>query len=384
MNRERVTRKSQNALAGAWISNTDVMFTGLILTLVVTITVGSRLQRAETDERELRAAYEESTVDLRLTRQQLTELAEVEADREQLVNTKRQQLDDLQAEVQSLRHGHAVEIRRHELEHERQVRVNHQLQAQNHEHEAQNRQLEAQNREFGVRMAAYQNHVRELTGRMERSVAEHRQTSARLDAAVTQLGAARRETAMLRETAPVVHRELLGLRGKMQRVAILFDTSGSMQTGDRWDHARDVVKCWLEHLAIRECVLILFASEVTVYPPGGHFLDVQGTNGASNRARLVQQIEQATPGGRTNTLAALKTAYRYADLDTIILFTDGEPNSPTGRDQFESEMAELIYELCRQYSVPVNAVGLGDYFKPELSRFLLTVSQETGGSFVGR
>jgi hypothetical protein len=71
-------------------------------------------------------------------------------------------------------------------------------------------------------------------------------------------------------------------------------------------------------------------------------------------------------------------------LDTIILFTDGEPNSPTGRDQFEPEMTELIYDLCRQYSVPVNAVGLGDYFKPELSRFLLTVSQETGGSFVGR
>ncbi len=64
--------------------------------------------------------------------------------------------------------------------------------------------------------------------------------------------------------------------------------------------------------------------------------------------------------------------------------TDGEPNNGES-NQFDPEIAEKIYALCRQHKgIPVNTVGLGNYFKPQLSGFLIRVAQETGGSFLGR
>ncbi|MFO7906588.1 MAG: vWA domain-containing protein [Planctomycetota bacterium] len=152
------------------------------------------------------------------------------------------------------------------------------------------------------------------------------------------------------------------------------------------EHARGVVATWLEHLAIGECLLVCFSTDVSVFPEDGTFLEVRGTAGAANRKRLLDAIEQTKPQDRTNTLLALETAYRYPNLDTVILFTDGEPNSPTGgSNQFDSEIAERIHALCGKHGdIPVNTVGLGDYFKPKLSEFLIRVARETGGSFLGR
>jgi hypothetical protein len=66
------------------------------------------------------------------------------------------------------------------------------------------------------------------------------------------------------------------------------------------------------------------------------------------------------------------------------LFTDGAPNDGHSA-VFDPKIAEQIYTLCKAHpDVPINAVGLGDYFKPELSQFLLRIAETTGGTFLGR
>jgi hypothetical protein len=80
----------------------------------------------------------------------------------------------------------------------------------------------------------------------------------------------------------------------------------------------------------------------------------------------------------------MQTAYGYEGLDTIILFSDGAPTDANS-NRFSPAMAQQIYALCRAHaSIPVNTIGLGNYFDKDLSTFLRTVSQLTGGTFLGR
>lgn len=181
-----------------------------------------------------------------------------------------------------------------------------------------------------------------------------------------------------------LNRELVGLRGGLRRVAILFDSSGSMQQSGRWEEVQRIASTWLDYLEVDECVLIVFSSEATAFPDDGSMMRVSGPDGDANRVRLMTHLRSVKPEGWTNTLAAMRKAYEYEDLDTIILFSDGAPTYED-RNDFNAEAAEQIYALCRQYSdVPVNAIGLGDYFDEELSTFLRTVAHETGGMFLGR
>lgn len=194
---------------------------------------------------------------------------------------------------------------------------------------------------------------------------------------------------------PVVHQELLGLKGDLGHVAILFDTSKSMDVTlngkSRWEAAREVVDSWLQHLGVEHCVLILFSKDARVaYPTEGTWHKIETPK---DRELLVDQLRNLEPLGGTNTYEALKLAYSYEDLDTIILYTDGEPNDGNSSGFDEGEAAK-IYALCSEQHkargslgkkpVPVNTVGLGNYFREELSGFLTKVSAMTGGEFLGR
>jgi len=181
-----------------------------------------------------------------------------------------------------------------------------------------------------------------------------------------------------------LNRELVGLRGGLSRVAILFDSSGSMGQSGRWEEVQRIAATWLDYLEVDECVLIVFSAEATAFPADGTMIRVSGPDGDANRVRLLTHLRSVKPTGWTNTLAAMRKAYEYENLDTIILFSDGAPTYENS-NQFNAEAAEKIYALCRQHSdVPVNAIGLGNYFDEALSTFLRTVSHTTGGTFLGR
>jgi len=178
-----------------------------------------------------------------------------------------------------------------------------------------------------------------------------------------------------------VHQKLLDVRGELDAVVVVVDRSNSMRRGDRWDDARRTIGAWLEHLAIRRVALILFNDQVTTFPPNGTFLDLTGPTGTERRSSLVTTLSSATPTGRTNLLQALERAYAFEGVTSILLFSDGYPDSVGGR--FDDRMAQRVYALTRAHGprVPVNTIGLGDYFDRRLGEFLLRVARETGGSF---
>lgn len=186
-----------------------------------------------------------------------------------------------------------------------------------------------------------------------------------------------------------VNRELVGIRGDLRRVAVLFDASGSMKekgtgSGDRWAEAQKIATTWLAHLDVDECVLIVFSSDVRTFPSDGTLVTVHGTDGEANRAELMAQLKSVEPDGWTNTLAALQAAYRYDGLDTILLFSDGAPTNPNS-GRFDADVADQIYKLCQQHAdIPINTIGLGNYFDKEMSTFLRTLARLTGGTFRGR
>jgi chromosome segregation ATPase len=202
--------------------------------------------------------------------------------------------------------------------------------------------------------------------------------------ALDDLKASEQQLVRQRSREKTINRELVGLRGDLRRVAILFDSSGSMNESGRWEEVQRIASTWLDYLEVDECVLIVFASQANAFPSDGSMIRVSGAEGDANRVRLSEHLRAVEPEGWTNTLAAMRLAYSYEDLDTIILFSDGAPtlaNSGT----FDERSAQQIYSLCRQNAdIPVNAIGLGNYFDQELSTFLRTVASLTGGTFVGR
>jgi hypothetical protein len=183
------------------------------------------------------------------------------------------------------------------------------------------------------------------------------------------------------------NRALVGLTGKLDRVAVLFDASGSMRQsteggGDRWAKAQEIAATWLKHLSVKECVLIVYSSEVSIFPNDGSLADLRGAHGQAKRDALLQHVKTVSPAGWTNTYDALRTAYRY-DIDAILLFSDGAPSQPaTG--VFDPAAARQIYDLCRtKRDIPIHTIGLGNYFDQNASTFLMSVAAITNGTFRG-
>jgi predicted nuclease with TOPRIM domain len=195
----------------------------------------------------------------------------------------------------------------------------------------------------------------------------------------------RRQAELLEESQN--NRELIGLKGRLERVAIIFDASGSMrQVGaggdDRWAEAQEIAANWLQHLNVEQCVLIVYSSSVRTFPADGTFADLRGAAGKAKREALLKQLQGVKPGGWTNTYEALRKAYEY-NPDTILLFTDGAP-SRAASGLYDDALAKQIYQLCRTNSaIPVNTIGLGNYFDEDMSTFLRTVASLTGGTFRG-
>lgn len=183
------------------------------------------------------------------------------------------------------------------------------------------------------------------------------------------------------------NRRLVGLQGPLRRVAIVFDASGSMRQpgaggADRWAEAQGILATWLQHLNVEHIVLVVFSTDVRTIPTDGTLADVRGASGKVGRDALLGQLKDIKPGGWTNTFDALRKAYEY-DIDTILLFSDGAP-SKSASGAYDDALAQQIYQLCREHPhIPINTIGLGNYFDADMSTFLRTVATMTGGAFRG-
>lgn len=230
---------------------------------------------------------------------------------------------------------------------------------------------------------------------------QNNRLKADLEAAVKQLELFQNAKQVVSESQ--VRQEILGLKGgltnqSLGNVVMLLDRSGSMGNNDghRWKSALTIVETWLTHLPIKKCALVTFNDNCETFPSDGKWLNVSGTNAQLNREELVSKLKGLKPEGATDMLSALKMAYTYEDVDTIILFTDGKPeraspNRSANRLIVDSghtstAMIKDIHRLCADHvpRVPINTVAIGDYFKKDFAEFMLKISQDTGGAFIGR
>jgi uncharacterized protein with von Willebrand factor type A (vWA) domain len=250
--------------------------------------------------------------------------------------------------------------------------------------------------ELETQLAAHDKTAKEYLAKLKRAAelfqgltAEKRQLQSELSQSKLALNEVelKRQSELAEESRN--NRELVGLSGRLERVAILFDASGSMRkaaasgSGDRWAEAQQIAETWLEHLNVQQCVLIVFASEVRTFPQDGSLADLRGADGKAKRDWLMEQVKAVRPGGGTNTFDALRTAYRY-DVDSILLFSDGAP-SVSGSGAFDPASAQRIYELCRAHpNIPIHTMGLGNYFDQNASTFLMSLAKITNGTFRGR
>ena len=226
--------------------------------------------------------------------------------------------------------------------------------------------------------------IDELTAQVRRLLATIADLEQLLQAARARIKELERELRITRSSGPRIDPAIIGLRGSFKRVVILVDASYSMggatgTAGERpWTTTREGISTWLRLLELEECALVVFNDGVRRFPDRGM---VPIKEDHANRDRLTVFLGSNRPQGETNTLAALKAGYEYGP-DTIVLFTDGRPELAGHESE---KMMDDIYRLCdRHRDVPINCVGLGNYFDPQFSGFLLRIAKITGGTFVGR
>jgi len=215
---------------------------------------------------------------------------------------------------------------------------------------------------------------------------ELREEKDRLSLANLELEKLRNEAAYAESDRKKINRELIGLKGELKRTAILIDASGSM-AGQRWIDAVNVMEIWLEQLPMSEAFLVVFNHACAELPQKGQgFFDLSGRESKANRKRMIDYLRGITPVGGTFTRGALELTYMDPDrpVDTIILFTDGAPNTGLEATIVPAE-AEAIYRLVEANSgVVINAIGVGNYFEKDLSEFLMKIAQISKGTFLGR
>jgi Mg-chelatase subunit ChlD len=205
-----------------------------------------------------------------------------------------------------------------------------------------------------------------------------------------------------------LRRELVGFKGELQRVAFVIDHSESMT--DRWGDAKKTIMNWITALNIEECIVITFRDSHSVikYPKveaSKSTFTLSGDGKQQSVEKISQVLQETEPKGRTATYHALKRAYEFTGIDTIVLFTDGAPfagdvydfngkrivrdpnpnEKDNGKNYYDKFLINKTQELCTQNKdIPVNVVGVGDFFDPVFADFLLQLAKISKGSFLGR
>ena len=188
-----------------------------------------------------------------------------------------------------------------------------------------------------------------------------------------------------------IRQELLGLTGEISNVVFVIDRSDSMKLRGRWPDAKRTIASWISFLPVKRAALILFGSDIKVIPSSITLSDALAPESREipvmddmQRQQMMRELDEIEPSGGTHTYAALLRAMEFRDVDAIILFTDGNPDSNGG-----AGTAEDVHRLISDWrvahrSAKVHAVGIGEYFNVGMRDFLLGVAKHGDGSFIGR
>ncbi len=380
-----IRRREQIALFG--MSFLDVLFCalgGVVMLLMQTI--HSTLQLAETDARLIAVTAEQERL--------ADELAGCETQRDEA----RAAAARAEEETQRLRDALAEAARENERERLAAAARLTEAQAAATSAQAEAEQANAQLQQARDALAqARQENERALAAataamndaREEAAAAQSGLTD-RIAGLESNLAAARAENDRLRGTV----RGVLGLRGKMANVAFLFDTSGSMGSAvrgeERFAEYTGLLKAWISTLHFKNLNVIRFYDRVEVIP-GWEGVLVEASN--ENRVAAGKYVDSFQPAGTTNTMGALQYAMQTLDgVDTIVLFSDGQPNAEDGKPGEGEEAIQWILGYVQENNrdaqgnpkATINTVAMGDYFDKAYGEFLRDLAEQNGGVFIGR
>lgn len=198
---------------------------------------------------------------------------------------------------------------------------------------------------------------------------ELKQASAR----VIQLGSDLRQ---VRKQEGEFRKQLVGLNGDLDHVVVVVDRSTSMKRDNRWERTQATVKRWLTYLPVKRAAIIVYGNDVQRFPATG-YADFE-SGGDAGRQALIDQFLEIEPGGGTSTKAALAAAVQYPDVDTIILFSDGQPTDGT-TDEIVAEVGKIYRERTAKFNV--NTIAVGVYFDKKSVEFLENLAEATAGSY---
>jgi von Willebrand factor type A domain len=230
--------------------------------------------------------------------------------------------------------------------------------------------------------------LEELTGQLKVAKDAAEKAGNEASAAHTDGDAARTALADANAQIDSLHRkmptELLGLTNQMSKVVFVVDSSGSMAVDNKWNQTVDRIQSWMNLFPVNQAAMVVFSDRVSCYPSDVRWVDASVPQ---ERTKLVDTVRDLRPGGMTNTLEALRTAYLYNDADAIVLFTDGHPEL---RGDTRATMLLRIKDIeefvhAQNPPKPIICVAVGKYDGDgEFIRFLVDLSTISGGTFLAR
>lgn len=183
----------------------------------------------------------------------------------------------------------------------------------------------------------------------------------------------------------LLSRDMIDIKGKLNRVICIVDCSSSMVSNENWDVTKKLIKTWISHLDIKELMLITYNETVVLHTDT--FLDVAKDHPGQlneNLQNVVSYLDKIIPQSYSDTYSALEEAYKHAP-DTIFLFTDGAPNRHRDGIVDEHEMQRIITGLIEEHrGIPINIIGFGNYFDERIGNYFTKVIELTDGTFIGR
>ncbi len=202
-----------------------------------------------------------------------------------------------------------------------------------------------------------------------------------------------------RATQRKLNNKLVGLRGELKKVVLMVDVSGSMTTQNNWQPTLATIGRWVENLDVEQASLITFGTKAEELFAMQKLTDL-------SRDRLLRRLSSIEPAAEaTNFLAAFQKAYEIADLDTIIIFSDGLPSVDVNgikliaggglpQEEFDRRQKQnydsvravqkRILEMANAHpKVAINAIGLGPQVaNKEVGNLLNQLAFENNGIFI--
>lgn len=153
-------------------------------------------------------------------------------------------------------------------------------------------------------------------------------------------------------------RDIAAEQRKPAHLTFLVDTSGSMQEDNRIGKVKDALKVLVANLREKDTVsLVTYAGDARI---------VLSATGPSQRARLIQAIDDLTTGGSTAMQAGLDLAYRSAamgfvrgDINRVIVLSDGIAN--VGATDHEQMLTTIRRHIDKGITLSTIGVGTTSY-----------------------